>query len=212
MSRHRGVGLGFQRKSLLRLSRCFPYQIFWRPLPTYSLHSLAVNLIWDSIDNHLHFSDVRIESPLTASLTSGIAVPSLTSLEHWCPHWWLCLIPYLLRLSWVTCSHMNLFPIFVVRRGLISEFLTANDFILKLILFSSWASCVLSDPIRTLLVGASLSSKKSSSERALGKNPWSFRISRWNPIFVLINDWAYSHCQLLISSYLQHCIWSFKDQ
>ena len=50
MSRHRGVGLGFQRKSLLHLSRCFPYQIFWRPLPTYSLHSLAVNLIWDSID------------------------------------------------------------------------------------------------------------------------------------------------------------------
>ena len=137
MSRHRGVELGFQRKSLLHLSRCFPYQIFWRPLPTYSLHSLAVNLIWDSIDNHLHFSDVRIESPLTASLTSGIAVPSLTSLEHWCPHWWLCLIPYLPRLSWVTCSHMNLFPIFVVRRGLISEFLTANDFILKLIIFSS---------------------------------------------------------------------------
>ena len=160
MSRHRGVGLGFQRKSLLHLSRYFPYQIFWRPLLTYSLHSLAVNLIWDSIDNHLHFSDVRIESPLTASLTSGIAVPSLTSLEHWCPHWWLCLIRYLPKLSWVTCTHMNLFPIFVVRRGLtklswvtcshmnlfpifvvrrvlISEFLTANDFILKLILSSS---------------------------------------------------------------------------
>ena len=27
-------------------------------------------------------------------------VPSLTSLEHWCCHWWSCQISYLLRLSW----------------------------------------------------------------------------------------------------------------
>ena len=47
-----------------------------------------------------------------------------------------CLLPYLLRLSWVMCSH-NLFLIFVVGQGLISEFLIANDFILKLILFNS---------------------------------------------------------------------------
>ena len=66
--------------------------------------------------------------------------------------------------------------IVVVRQGLISEFLTVKDFIFKL--DASNANCVSSDPITKLFAGASLSSKRSSSERALGKKILaSFKIS-----------------------------------
>ena len=66
--------------------------------------------------------------------------------------------------------------IVVVRQGLISELLTVKDFIFKL--DTSNANCVSSDPITKLLAGASLSSKRSSLERALGQKILSsFKIS-----------------------------------
>ena len=45
------------------------------------LHSLAVNLIWDSIDNHLHFSDDGIKCLLTVSRTSDIWLVKKKSLH-----------------------------------------------------------------------------------------------------------------------------------
>ena len=51
-----------QHKSLLHSSRSFLFQIFWRPLPAYLLSPfLDCKPHWDSIGNHLHFSDVGIK-------------------------------------------------------------------------------------------------------------------------------------------------------
>ena len=67
----------------------------------------------------------------------------------------------------------ELISISVVIQGLISEFLTLNDFILKLdvgqFIGGLFRSESQKDPITTLTTGASLNSKRSSSERALGK-------------------------------------------
>ena len=71
--------------SLSHSSRCFPFQIFWRPLLTYLLSPfLGCKPYSGSIDNYLHFSDVGIKCLLTVSRTSGISLVKKKSL-HWPP-------------------------------------------------------------------------------------------------------------------------------
>ena len=97
---------------------CFPFQISWGPLPKYFLfplldckpcsefYPLLPSLQWcqDWMSSHClqHRQHMACKKE----------VLSLTSLGHWCSHWSLCLIPYLLTeivLSWVMCLYMNLF-------------------------------------------------------------------------------------------------------
>ena len=116
-------------------------------------------------------------------------VPSLASLEHWRSNWWSCLFLYLLRLSWD--EWRALFPfVWLDKASSASSWVWMTSYS-GWMLINLWASCVSSDPITTLLAGASLSSKRGSSKRAFGKRtPWSFRSSCSNGIisvFVLIN-------------------------
>ena len=127
-----------QHKSLSHSLCCFPFQISWGPLPKYFLfpfldckpcsefYPLLPSLQWcqDWMSSHClqHQQHMACKKE----------VLSLTSLGHWCSHWSLCLIPYLLRLSWAEwCACTWISSICVVRQGLISKFLTVNDFILK---------------------------------------------------------------------------------
>ena len=120
-------------KSLLHSSRSFLFQIFWRPLPAYLLSPfLDCKPHWDSIGNHLHFSDVGIKRSHFLSHQRHTTRKQKNSL-HWCSHWWWCLTPYLLSLprdEWLPRTWTS--SISVVRKVLISKFLTVNDFILKL--------------------------------------------------------------------------------
>ena len=97
------------------------------------LHSLAVNLIWDSIDNHLHFSDVGIECLLTVSRTSGIWLVKKKKSLHW-PPWNIdALIDDRIwsPIYW-DCLEMRCVCTWISSHLCISDLLTVNDFILKL--------------------------------------------------------------------------------
>ena len=154
------------------------------------------DLIWDSINNHLHFSYVRIQCLLSVSSASDIWLVKKKKSLHW-PPWdidaliddraWFVTYLGFLEMSDVFL-HESL-SLFVVKQGLISEFLTVNEFNSSWMSDNSQASCVSSDPITTLHAGASLSSKRSSSERPLEKKTMIVQnlMIQWNPIFVLIN-------------------------
>ena len=104
----------------------------------YCSHSLTVNPVQNSIHYCLHFSDVRIECLLTVFSISNIWLVKKKSCR-W-PPWDIdalidhCVwsLIYWQRLSWAEwCACTWISSICVVRQGLISKFLTVNDFILK---------------------------------------------------------------------------------
>ena len=172
--------------------------------------------VW--FEKWLQISNVRINIHEKKGPREKEEVLSLTSLEHWMM---LSLMivsdpsPTEIVLRWVTCSYMNLFPfLWLDKVSSVSSLLWMTSY-LSWIFANSYANGALSNSITTLPAGASLSSKRSSSERALGKKaPLSLRISGSNGSYVCSDKhhWAYSLWQHLISSYPQHCNWSSKGQ
>ena len=160
------------------------------------LHSLAVNLIWDSIDNHLHFSDVGIECLLTVSRTSGIWLVKKKKSLHWLLGTLMLSLMIVsdplsteIVLRWDVFVHESL-PICV------SASSTVNDFILKLDVSQFIGELCHVRSYHNIELEKKVIRKSSWEEDSMILQNL---VIQWNPIFVLINIVEFI---LLVNSWL----------